>query len=68
MSEAVVNHFRLWLRAGMSGCEFAKMYVAKADTSAIAVYSSPEPPNPAWINRALDVRQPSSSPAARLRS
>ena len=54
MSGGVAEHFRLWLRAGMTGCEFAKLLPGKAGRVAIEVHVDRELPPTSWLNNALD--------------
>lgn len=54
MSGGVAAHFRLWLRAGMTGCEFARLLPGKAGKVAIEVHVDPELPPTSWLNSALD--------------
>lgn len=53
-SEDVANHFRLWVRAGMTGCEFAKRLAGKADHVAIALHLGPDVPAAAWFESVFD--------------
>jgi hypothetical protein len=50
----VADHFRLWLRAGMTGCEFAKRFAGKANQLAIAVDAEAELPPTDWLNSIFD--------------
>ena len=53
-SEDVANHFRLWIRAGMTGCEFAKRLAGKADHVAIALHLESDVPAAAWFDSVFD--------------
>lgn len=48
------DHFRLWLRAGMTGCEFAKRLPGKAGRVAIEVHLDADMPPTDWMNNAFD--------------
>lgn len=53
MSEAG-EHFRLWLRAGLSGCEFAKLLPGKANRVAIELHLDAGLPRTDWMNNTFD--------------
>lgn len=44
----------MWLRAGITGCEFAKLLPGKAGRVAIEVHVDPELPPTSWLNNALE--------------
>jgi hypothetical protein len=44
------EHFRLWLRAGMTGCEFAKLLAGKAGRIAIELHVDSELPRTDWLD------------------
>jgi len=54
VSENPAAHFRLWLRAGMAGCEFAKLLAGKANRMAIEAHVDAELPRTDWLNNAFD--------------
>ncbi len=54
MSEDAIEHLRLWLRVGMTGCAFAKHLANKANRVAIEAHVDAELPPVAWLNNALD--------------
>lgn len=47
-------HFSLWLRAGMTGCDFAKRLAGKANRVAIALHVEAELPPTKWIDDTFD--------------
>lgn len=53
-SEDIEHHFRLWLRAGLTGCEFAKRLAGKADQIAITPYLKVDPPQTDWFENVFD--------------
>jgi hypothetical protein len=53
-SEDIANHFRLWIRAGMTGCEFAKRLSGKADHVAIALHLDRDVPATEWFESVFD--------------
>lgn len=50
----VATHFSLWLRAGMTGCEFAKRLPSKANRLALAVHVEAELPSASWLDDTFD--------------
>jgi hypothetical protein len=54
VSESAGEHFRLWLRAGMTGCEFAKLLSGKANRVAVELHVDAELPRTDWLNSAFD--------------
>jgi hypothetical protein len=48
------DHFRLWLRAGMTGCEFAKLLAGKGGGVAMELHVDVSPPQTARLNEAFD--------------
>lgn len=54
MGEEAGEHFRLWLRAGMTGCEFARMLAGKANRVAIELHVDAELPRTDWLNSTFD--------------
>jgi hypothetical protein len=48
------EHFRTWLRAGMTGCEFAKLLPAKAGRVAIELHLDATLAPTDWLNSAFD--------------
>src|SRR5262245_22065779 len=48
------EHLRLWLRAGMTGCEFAKHLAGKAGRVAVALYNKAEHPPTGWLSNVFD--------------
>lgn len=50
----VSAHFRLWLRAGLTGCMFAQQLASKAARTAITVHRESTSPPPGWLNDAFD--------------
>jgi len=50
----VDDHFRLWLRAGMTGCEFAKLLAGKTGRVAIELHVDAELPPTDWLNNTFD--------------
>lgn len=54
MSEDAIEHLWTWLRAGMTGCAFAKRLANKANRVAIEAHVDAELPPVAWLNNALD--------------
>lgn len=50
----VPSHFRLWLRTGNSGCEYAKRLAAKASQIAIVAHMEPMLPPTAWLDGVFD--------------
>jgi hypothetical protein len=54
MADTAGDHFRLWLRAGMTGCEFARLLAGKSGRVAIELYVDPELPPTNWLNNAFD--------------
>jgi len=48
------EHFRLWLRAGMTGCEFARLLPGKAGRVAIEVHVDADVAPTVWLNSAFD--------------
>lgn len=48
------DHFRLWLRAGMTGCEFAKLLPGKAGRVAVELHVDADLPPTTWLNNAFD--------------
>jgi hypothetical protein len=53
MSWGVDDQFRLWLRAGMTGCEFARLLAGKHGGIAVELHVSVTPPA-TWLNRVFD--------------
>jgi hypothetical protein len=47
-------HFSLWLRAGMTGCDFAKRLAGRANRLAIALHVEAELPSTRWIDDTFD--------------
>lgn len=54
MKHPVINHFRLWLQAGLSGCQFAKSIAGKAKNIDFIVHREPGPPEPQAVNAYFD--------------
>lgn len=54
MSGDAGEHFRLWLRAGMTGCEFARLLPGKANRVAIELHVDADLPPTEWMNNAFD--------------
>src|SRR5262249_44704064 len=54
MSWGVDDHFRLWLRAGMTGCEFARLLAGKLGRIAMELHVTAAPPLIARLNEAFD--------------
>ena len=52
---AAGEHFRLWLRAGLTGCAFAKLLAGKTGRVAIEIHTEAGPPPAAWLNNTFDV-------------
>lgn len=52
---AITEHFRLWLRAGLTGCDFAKKLSAIAGQVAIVAQMDVKLPPTEWLNREFDV-------------
>jgi len=52
---AAAEHFRLWLRAGLTGCAFAKLLAGKTGRVAIEIHTEVGPPPAAWLNNTFDV-------------
>ena len=50
----VGDQFRLWLRAGMTGCEFARLLAGKSGRIAIELHVDAELPPTRWLNNAFD--------------
>jgi hypothetical protein len=55
VSDNAGDHFRLWLRAGLSGCEFAMRLASKAQRVAIELHVDAELPPTDWLNSTFDV-------------
>lgn len=53
----VDEHFRSWLRAGMTGCNFAKVLASAADRVAIAAHLELLP-SAEWLNNLFDANAP----------
>jgi hypothetical protein len=51
---SVGEHFRLWLRAGMTGCEFAKLLSGKVGRVAVEHHIDADLPPTDWLNNAFD--------------
>jgi hypothetical protein len=54
MNQPVIEHFRLWLRAGLSGCQFAKTIARKSKNIALITHDVPDPPEPERLNSFFD--------------
>jgi hypothetical protein len=54
MRVAWEDHVRLWLRAGLSGCEFARRLAGKADRVVVELYADATVPSTTKLNKALD--------------
>lgn len=54
MNEEAGEHFRLWLRAGLTGCEFARLLSGKANRVAIELHVDAELPRTDWMNNTFD--------------
>jgi hypothetical protein len=54
VSNMVTKHLRLWLRAGMTGCDFAKRLSGKADRIAIELYPNTTSPPTEILNDLFD--------------
>lgn len=48
------EHFRLWLHAGMTGCEFAKLLAGKMGRVAVELHVDAQLPPTEWLNNAFD--------------
>lgn len=54
MKDHVIDHFRLWLRAGLSGCEFAKSIAGKVKNVEFVSHVESAPPDPEVLNSYFD--------------
>lgn len=54
MSEGAGEHFRLWLRAGLTGCGFAQLLASKANRIAVELHVDAELPRTDWMNSTFD--------------
>jgi hypothetical protein len=48
------QHFRLWLRAGLTGCKFAKLLAGRSGRVAVELHVDSELSPTAWLNDAFD--------------
>jgi hypothetical protein len=54
VSEGAGDHFRLWLRAGLTGCEFARLLSGKANRIAVELHVDADLPRTGWMNSTFD--------------
>jgi hypothetical protein len=55
MREGAGEHFRLWLRAGLTGCKFSQSLASIANQVAVELHVDASSPPTHWLNSTFDV-------------